>query len=83
MVTASAIGNADAPRTNIVVETQKRRYPGYDQRDPASVSFAILLFIPVNTLPNLLHIELLTLVALPYGFLELGQLDRTRQLQQQ
>ena len=83
MVTASAIGNADAPKTKIVVETQKRRYPGYDQRDPASVSFAILLFIPVNTLPNLLHIELLTLVALPYDFLELGQLDRTRQLQQQ
>ena len=54
MVTASAIGNADAPKTKIVVETQKRRYPGYDQRDPASVSFAILLFIPVNTLPNLL-----------------------------
>jgi hypothetical protein len=26
-VTASAIGNADAPNTNIVVEYQKSRYP--------------------------------------------------------
>ncbi len=82
MVTASAIGKADAPKTKIVVETQKRRYPGYDQRDPDSVSFAILLFIPVNTLPNLLHIELLTLVALPYDSRELDRLDRIQQLQQ-
>ena len=79
MVTASAIGNADAPKTKIVVETQKRRYPGYDQRDPASVSFAILA---LNTLPNLLHSELLTPVALPYDSRELGRLDRTQQLQQ-
>jgi hypothetical protein len=62
------------------VETQKRRYPGYDQRDPASVSFAILA---LNTLPNLLHSQLLTLVAWPYGFRELDRLDRTQQLQQQ
>ena len=80
MVTASAIGKADAPRTNIVVETQKRRYPGYDHRDPASVSFAILAF---NTMPNLLHSLLLTLVAWPCDFQELGQLDRIQQLQQQ
>ena len=38
-VTASAIGNADAPKTNIVVLNQKRRYPLYDHREPASNSF--------------------------------------------
>ena len=67
MVTASAIGNADAPKTKIVVETQKRRYPGYDQRDPASVSFAILLFMPVNTMPNLLHSLAINLLAYACG----------------
>jgi hypothetical protein len=37
--TASAIGNADAPNTNIVFENQKNRYPLYDQREPGSNSF--------------------------------------------
>ncbi len=38
-VTASAIGNADAPNTKIVFENQKSRYPLYDQREPGSNSF--------------------------------------------
>ena len=65
MVTASAIGKADAPKTNMVVENQKRRYPGYDQRDPASVSFAILA---LNTLPNLIHRFEINLLVYACGF---------------
>ncbi len=38
-VTARAIGKADAPKTNIVFENQKSRYPLYDQREPGSNSF--------------------------------------------
>jgi hypothetical protein len=38
-VTASAIGNADAPSTNMEFENQKSRYPLYDQREPGSNSF--------------------------------------------
>jgi hypothetical protein len=40
--TASAIGNADAPKTKIVFENQKSRYPLYDQREPGSNSFNYL-----------------------------------------
>lgn len=38
-VTASAIGKADAPKTKMVLENQKSRYPLYDQREPGSNSF--------------------------------------------
>jgi hypothetical protein len=38
-VTASAIGKAEAPKTKIVLDNQKSRYPLYDQREPGSNSF--------------------------------------------
>jgi hypothetical protein len=44
--TASAIGNAPEPMTNIVFENQKRRNPLYDQREPASNSFTVNVIVP-------------------------------------